>query len=180
MNEFVNLSAFRKDNKLTQYDIADYLSTSRGFISMVESGRSQLSEDKVRKLLNSGDDMNWTTDSLIPHLRRIQVLSEYLSCQLKDFTLIGNTENSDSPFCLSYTEYESISLGHSPITEAIADRITYLYPQINREWLLNGKGPMIKQSSDQIYDSQTIIKKLEIIDQKLDSLLKAIDNFNAK
>lgn len=58
----LNLRQFRKDNCLTQQDIAKYLGVGISFISKVETGNSQLPEDKLSKLYDN--DKGWDTKSL--------------------------------------------------------------------------------------------------------------------
>ena len=57
-----DLKAFRKINNLLQKDLADYLSVSREFISMAESGKTQLPYQHLRKLLEN--DRGWDVSML--------------------------------------------------------------------------------------------------------------------
>lgn len=43
----VNLKAFRKANKLTQMQVAEYLGIGKSFISRIESGSVGLPEEKL-------------------------------------------------------------------------------------------------------------------------------------
>lgn len=51
------LREFRKKNGLLQRDLAAFLGTSREFISIVESGKANLPEEQLRKLLDN--DKGW-------------------------------------------------------------------------------------------------------------------------
>lgn len=63
MAQLVNLKAFRKANKIKQEVLADYLGVSRGYISIVETTDSKLSDEKVAMLL--ANDKSWDTSMLI-------------------------------------------------------------------------------------------------------------------
>lgn len=58
----IDLKLFRKDNNLLQKDLADYLGVSRGYIAMAETGKCELSEKQVSKLLANTN--NWRTAAL--------------------------------------------------------------------------------------------------------------------
>ena len=51
--ELFDLKEFRKRNNLQQDDVAKYLTTSRVFISQVESGKNKLPKEQLSKLLNN-------------------------------------------------------------------------------------------------------------------------------
>lgn len=59
----VDLKAFRRANKLTQADVAKFLSVSAPFITRVERGLNKLPEDKLLKLMNN--DEGWNVSVLI-------------------------------------------------------------------------------------------------------------------
>ena len=59
----VDLKAFRRANKLTQADVAKFLSVSAPFITRVERGLNKLPEDKLLKLMNN--DEGWNVSDLI-------------------------------------------------------------------------------------------------------------------
>ena len=63
MDTHVNLKLFRKRNSLTQDDLAEFLGTTKGFISQVENGRSKLAQDKIRMLLENGK--GWNLEGLV-------------------------------------------------------------------------------------------------------------------
>jgi transcriptional regulator with XRE-family HTH domain len=62
METAVNLKLFRKRNSLTQEDLAEFLGATKGFISQVENGRSRLSEEKLRLILENRK--GWNLDGL--------------------------------------------------------------------------------------------------------------------
>lgn len=63
METNVNLKIFRKRNSLTQDDLAEFLGTTKGFISQVENGRSKLAQEKIRMLLEN--ENGWNLDGLV-------------------------------------------------------------------------------------------------------------------
>lgn len=60
MAKKLDLRLFRKVNRITQDDVADYLGVSKGFVSQVETGKSALPEDKELRLLNN--DKGWSVE----------------------------------------------------------------------------------------------------------------------
>lgn len=56
------LTAFRKINGLTQDEIADYLGIKRPYVSLLETGRAALNQDKVQRLIDN--DRGWNADNL--------------------------------------------------------------------------------------------------------------------
>lgn len=58
----IDLKTFRRVNKLIQKDLSEYLGVSREFISMVETGKTTLPYDHLRKLLDN--DCGWDTSML--------------------------------------------------------------------------------------------------------------------
>lgn len=50
----LDLKKFRKENKITQIQLAEYLNVTQGFISQVEKGISQLPEVYISKILADG------------------------------------------------------------------------------------------------------------------------------
>ena len=58
----IDLKTFRKDNNLTQAQVAEYLSVSSPFITQVEKGKNKLPDDHLTKLLNN--DRGWDTTAL--------------------------------------------------------------------------------------------------------------------
>lgn len=60
--KMIDLKEFRKANNLKQEDVANYLSTSRVFISQVEGGKSKLPSEQLCKLLSN--PYGWDTTML--------------------------------------------------------------------------------------------------------------------
>ena len=55
MEKTVDLRLFRKANGITQSAVAEWLGVSKQFISQVESGKAQLSDEKLSKILDRPD-----------------------------------------------------------------------------------------------------------------------------
>lgn len=55
MDSKMDLRLFRKANGVTQSAIAEYLGTTKQFISQVEAGKVALPEDKFMKILDNPD-----------------------------------------------------------------------------------------------------------------------------
>lgn len=61
--DMIDIKAFRKKNKITQVELADFLGTTHGFISQVERGKSKLSDDKLEMLRNN--KLGWIIDDIL-------------------------------------------------------------------------------------------------------------------
>lgn len=59
----MDLKKFRQCNKLTQTELGEYLGIKKSFVSLIETGRVKLSEEKFNKLLNN--TKGWDTSMLI-------------------------------------------------------------------------------------------------------------------
>lgn len=58
-----DLKAFRKANNLKQNELADYLGVSREYLSLVETGKSKLSAEKVSMILTN--TKGWDTSMFL-------------------------------------------------------------------------------------------------------------------
>lgn len=54
MKDF-DLKKFRRENRITQGEIADYLGVRQSYISQLEQGRKSLSSEKIERLLSNPD-----------------------------------------------------------------------------------------------------------------------------
>lgn len=52
-DKIMDLKKFRQCNKLTQTELGEYLGIKKSFVSLIETGRVKLSEEKFNKLLNN-------------------------------------------------------------------------------------------------------------------------------
>ena len=59
----IDLKGFRKSNKLSQLQVAEFLGVSRSFVGQVEAGFSKLPSDKVSKLL--ANEQGWDVTYLM-------------------------------------------------------------------------------------------------------------------
>lgn len=62
-DKIMDLKKFRQCNKLTQTELGEYLGIKKSFVSLIETGRVKLSEEKFNKLLNN--TKGWDTSMLI-------------------------------------------------------------------------------------------------------------------
>ena len=79
-----DLKAFRKANNLKQTELANYLGVSREYLSLVETGKSKLSAEKVSMLLTN--PYGWDTSSITPDEKQkeselVAALKETISAQ---------------------------------------------------------------------------------------------------
>ena len=62
-DKIMDLKKFRQCNKLTQTELGEYLGIKKSFVSLIETGRVKISEEKFNKLLNN--TKGWDTSMLI-------------------------------------------------------------------------------------------------------------------
>lgn len=151
-NEYVFLEQFRKRNALRQQDIADFLGTSRGYISMVEKGDSKLSSKNIDKLLAAMDSNQWDVDDLVPAYSRMKLFLEYAVEKMSDKKghSISDTELfSELPYVVPFYVEHKMKYGEIGINDALASAIVKNYPEINKQWLTDGIGKMIKDTPGQ-------------------------------
>ncbi len=115
----INLKDFRRANKLRQQVIADYLSVTRGYISLVETGASKLSEDKLAMLL--ANPYGWDTSLLIQESVP-PTISAKASGNGSAQVSIGNTEYGVADIALLKAEIESLKI---QLAEAKAEKEKY-------------------------------------------------------
>ena len=81
----LNLTNFRQENNLLQKDLADFLGVSRGYISMVESGKSHLSKENIKKILSN---KSWNSETLTANkLNTINLSKIKASLKLIEFEI---------------------------------------------------------------------------------------------
>lgn len=68
--ESADFKRFIFENKIKQSLLAEYLGVSEGYISSVASGRKQLSEEKLSKVLNN--PYGWDVSMLVPQAPTIE------------------------------------------------------------------------------------------------------------
>lgn len=157
----INLSAFRQRNGILQKDLADYLAVSRGYISMVESGKSTLAKDSLEKLYNN--PFHWDVNDLVPAFSRLNLAIDYLNITRNERRA---AEGLPPAFFLTGgdDEIEAIKYGYSGIPEYLVDMWCSGAPELNRDWLLMGKGEML------IEENQDSPSPIEVLQNKIDKL----------
>lgn len=70
----IDLKAFRKANKLSQIQLAEFLGVGQSFISQVELGSRPLPQEQISKILANKE---WNTSMLVPK-SNIELLQERL------------------------------------------------------------------------------------------------------
>ena len=134
----VDLEAFRKKNALKQQDIADFLGTSRGYISMVENGDRKLSAANLDKLFEGAIANNWDVSDLVPDYSRLQsVLSYLLEKEVNGLTKVSG----DNFFSEAFKQ--KLKHGEIGFNETVSDQLLKYFPEISRQWLLDGSGEML-------------------------------------
>lgn len=168
MSKYIDLKSFRKRNRLTQGAIATFLGTSKGYISLVENGKSDIADENLRNLYL---EEKWDSRSLIPYWTRFLDAWEVYN------TMKGEKSpgtfwplEDENPFGFSTIEVEMLFEGISDFDESMVRRIIEKIPNINPRWLTHGESPMLLRKES--YEGQTILKLEGEIEQLKDRLKK--------
>ncbi len=172
-NEFATLflDAFRKKNALLQQDVADFLGTSRGYISMVEKGDSKLSTAKIDMLFEGAQQNNWDISDLVPAYSRLERVFSYISNMT-----YGNPVSREAPkgleqvlpAIISPAIVQKIKYGEIGITDAIAEAIVKHYPEINRQWLVDGTGEMLLSPNNEPTELEKLREEVQLLRASLE------------
>ena len=171
----INLTAFRQRNGILQKALADYLGVSRGYISMVESGKSTLAKESIEKIYNN--PFHWDVNDLVPAFSRLNLAIDYLNITRNErraaeglppaFFLTGGGDDEIEvrkrikPRYNGFINVESI---RQKQPEYLVDMWCSGAPELNRDWLLMGKGEML------IEENQDSPSPIEVLQNKIDKL----------
>ena len=163
----IKLTAFRQRNGILQKELADYLGVSRGYVSMVESGKSTLSKENIDKIFQN--PYHWNIDILIPAYSRLKAAINYLN-------ITKNEQRTAEGLNPTYITFESnekeieenIKYGYNDIPYFLAEKLCMAAPELNKNWLLSGNGEMVNKE-DEKRPSQ-----IEILQNKIDNLTDEI------
>lgn len=184
MQNFINLEAFRKHNHITQEKIAQYLGTTRGYISLVESGRSKLSDEKIDKLMGEGRlEEGWNVYPLNPSFYNLYTLSEYLRSMDDKLSPAFDWESGQNPLMIQPLELLEIKHGKKDITPKIANTIVQRYPYVNRDWVMSGNGDWLLTEAQQTIRKEisgsekvlTIEERIAALDRRFCEMMEKID-----
>lgn len=198
-NRQIYLYEFRKSERITQTELAEFLGTSRSFLSLVESGHCKMPEDKIDMIMIKGrKTKEWNINALNPPFYRLWSLATALKPEgMTEEEQYFNFETGQTLFHIQSSEVISIKYGEKNISDKIADAILEQYPKVNREWLLFGTGSMFKpngaleKSATISYDAKSSLPiniedkidllalKLSEFSQKLDLIQLKLDKLNA-
>ena len=171
MEKNIFLSEFRKDNKITQQELADFFCTTRSFLSLVESGKSKLPKDKIDMIYGDGLSIrNWNARKFNPAYYRLYELAQHINSKGGGYPVVFDWRTGENLLFISPTSLDDIRYGKSGITEAIADDLLKGAPDINRDWLIYGYGNMILPIDNQRpnnYAENNIHMELGKIDRKI-------------
>lgn len=176
MKKMIDMAVFRKKNHLSQQQVADFLGTSKSYVSRVECGRSSLSDENIHRLVTESD---WDTAPLIPNFERFSAAWEEYNRINGINTTIWPLEDHN-PFGLGDSIVAGLFYGTFGIDESIANSIISVIPTINRNWLLTGEGQMIDKHQNANNDLRTEIsllrKDVRRISEQLEALVNLISN----
>lgn len=166
-DQYVYLSDFRRKNGLLQQDIADYLSVSRGYVSLVEKGASKLSRKNIDKIYDSRDIRKWDISCFIPAYSRI--------CELIRYDAVRNVDAEPRLTLEKIPGIDRVRYGEAGITDFIAEYVKDKVPDVNLEWLSTGKGKMFADEEAHVSKMKPLSirdlqKRIAVIQKELDVL----------
>lgn len=165
------LDAFRKKNALLQQDVADFLGTSRGYISMVEKGDSKLSASKIEMLYEGAEKNNWDLSGFIPAYDRLtKALFYILDKEAEAFPnqIYDNDIDKALSDLLTPKTCQKLKYGEIGVSGPIADTIVKHYPEINRQWLIDGTGEMLLSSTKEPSELEKLREEVRLLRVSLD------------
>lgn len=170
----IDLAGFRRKYGIKQTELASFLGTTRGYISIVESGKAKLSAKSIDMILQ-----HWGACGLVPCYDRLSQL------QL-DLKVLGRLEfdidtmDLSLPFeqILSKEVVESIKYGKNGISDEIANKIISYFPTVNKSWLVSGEGDMFY--NDYQLSFRVIEDRIDTIEKKIDLILSKLDSISDK
>ena len=173
--KIIDLREFRKNNNLSQKELAEFLGITGGFISLIENGRAKLPNDKLERLLVEGKAKGWNTSELIPASSRILMLGELLQLRsgVKDIVY-------EEALGLSSEDLTRIITGQGTFTRTNVEQIRQKVPDINVNWLMTGEGDVFMKEipnslNDEIYkELQAIRSELKEVKEAIQQLTKMI------
>lgn len=120
----LDLKRFRKENKITQIQLAEYLSVTQGFISQIEKGVSQLPEIYISKILEEGlyklpDNYSVNDKKKLLSMGEYQIPNDgtYRLIPLINSDAVGGMHKMND---ISVTDPEFIK-GYIPFTDALEE-----------------------------------------------------------
>lgn len=159
--DYLFLEAFRKKNKITQQDLADFLGVSRGFVSLVESGKSKLPEDKIDMIMREGRlDQKWDVSTLNPLYYRLYELAEdFSNRQDPRPQIVFDWETGQSLFPITPLAMLDIKHGKEGFSYELMHKVRFVTPYVNYHWLKFGAGSMYIP-----YDKENVIRVDRVLD----------------
>ena len=135
----INLKQLRIDNNLSQIEIAQYLGVSRGYISIIETGKNTLPKNLVDLIFNDAEKLwGWDLKNFNPPYYRLTTLIKALSKIHPQMQPVD--KNEDNPFGLDAITMSRIKYGKQELTPQIVENICHWFPECNAEYLLSGEG----------------------------------------
>lgn len=151
MGQLIYLTDFRKDNKITQQELADFLGTTRSYLSLVESGKSKLADDKIDKIYCEGRTLqHWDVKKFNPTYFRLYELALYIDKQTNGgYPVVFNWSTGENLLYLTSMDIDHVRYGKATITDNIINELIKQTPNLNPDWLKYGYGKMILEDESQ-------------------------------
>lgn len=178
----INLAAFRKDNHMSQDDLAKFLHTSRSFVSSIESGRSKLPEERLLYIYQRAKEDNkiiaW---SVCPAYSRLHDLDLFLKKAGQCKSLLEDIVSKDGQIIeesmLSSKTLEDIRMGRIGIPPYFIEEVCRKFPKINKRWLATGQEEMVRSHNQENSERN---EEISSIQNTLDLILKEMNDLRSQ
>lgn len=172
MQNIINLKNFRKGNHLSQEDVASFLGVSRPFISNVESGRNNLSDVNIDKLMNEGRiEKGWDVSLLNPPYYNLYALSERLVSADASISPSFDWDTGQSPLPILPRDMIEIKHGKMVVSDEIIDAIVEVYPYVNPLWVKRGFGVWALSPTEKKQQAETENKEKLLLKEEISALI---------
>lgn len=166
----IDLAEFRNEAGLRQQSIAQILGVSSAYISMVETGKTKLSRSSIDKLYGFCEVSGLNFGALIPAYGRLLAAIRYHDEEMDRYPEPGDH------YYIPDDIYDKVKYGEIAIPENIVNELISHCPEMRKEWLASGIGPMIYEepprSSKPVDVTLSLLKELSEIKVLLKQLVE--------
>ena len=147
-DSLINLAQFRKINKIKQKELAKLLNATTSFLSLVETGKSKLSDSKIDKILDEAQKKNWDISDFNPTYYRLNFIAQIAQeAQNMNHTPI-DWNTGENAWYISKSEILHIKHGKE-ISQETAQKIKEQNPIYNLSWIMTGEGDPYEETPEE-------------------------------
>ena len=166
----IDLAGFRKEARLRQQTIAEILGVSSAYISMVETGKTKLSRTSIDKLEEYCEIYGIDSGPLTPAYSRLIMAIRYHDEEMDRYPEPGDHYHIPDDI------RDKVKYGEIDIPMNIVNDLVSHCPDMRKEWLISGIGPMIyedlSRSSKLVDANSSLLQELSEIKELLKQLVE--------